>query len=268
MKEAYKDNRFERGYFTQHECRYGKISQILRKYLKKNYESKILELGSYNLAIGKSLVEHGFNYYHGIDLPNIVNNESFIKIAKELQIQNISYELNNSGKPIKIPYPDNYFDVILCFEMLEHITFNPVSFWQEVYRITREHSIIIIATPNGLSFMKILFHLKSLLTLSSYGARLKEVFSKPTSGHHWKEYSYTEMKNYFNFLTEDVKLLDFEYYFWRSFKKNTLLKIVYFIQERVLPLKFRSEIFAVYNVNKQNGFIAPDPDSQYFDTLN
>ena len=214
------------------------------------------------LSIFKSA---GYNFLYGLDLPTIVEKELIKKRANKLGITNSAYTLNNIGKPVKIPYDDDQFDVIICLEMIEHITFNPASFWKEILRITNNRGVLFIATPNALSLIKWLSRLKKLILRRSYGISMHEIFNKITTGHHWKEYSPGEMKTYFVELGDIFRFEKMESYKWRSYKRfNKWIQILYDFQESVLPVHFRSEMFYIYSVDKNREINIKDPDRQFY----
>lgn len=50
---------------------------------------------------------------------------------------------------LPLPFPDNYFDGILCFETVEHVP-SPDIFIQELYRVVKKKGKLILTTPNKL----------------------------------------------------------------------------------------------------------------------
>lgn len=56
-----------------------------------------------------------------------------------------------AGELSKASYADDYFDVIYCFAVMEHVD-NPHEITQQMYRITRPGGIVIVSTPNIASF--------------------------------------------------------------------------------------------------------------------
>ncbi len=55
------------------------------------------------------------------------------------------------GDATNIPLPSNYFDVVICSEVLEHIP-NVQAAVRELFRIVKSDSTIIVSSPNWLSF--------------------------------------------------------------------------------------------------------------------
>jgi SAM-dependent methyltransferase len=49
------------------------------------------------------------------------------------------------------PYPSNHFDTVLCCEILEHLTQDPMQMMAEIHRILKPGGILILTTPNASS---------------------------------------------------------------------------------------------------------------------
>jgi methionine biosynthesis protein MetW len=76
-------------------------------------------------------------------------------------------------KEKKFPYPDSYFDLIFCGDIIEHI-FEPSFLLREVSRVLKESGSCIITTPNLASWYNRLF---ILLGYQPYGTACSLIFS-------------------------------------------------------------------------------------------
>lgn len=56
----------------------------------------------------------------------------------------------------KLPFPDNFFDVIVCNQLVEHLR-NPDNLFEEIYRMLKHGGYAIISTPNLASLHNRLF---------------------------------------------------------------------------------------------------------------
>ncbi|MBE2181669.1 MAG: methyltransferase domain-containing protein [Chthoniobacterales bacterium] len=55
------------------------------------------------------------------------------------------------GASRRLPYEDDLFDTILCWETMEHFSFNPVPFVKELGRIAKPDARIIVIVPDRAS---------------------------------------------------------------------------------------------------------------------
>jgi 2-polyprenyl-3-methyl-5-hydroxy-6-metoxy-1,4-benzoquinol methylase len=69
------------------------------------------------------------------------------------------------GSILDIPFDDNYFDIIISSEVLEH-TPDPILAIKELYRVLKPNGICIITTPNKLWYFSV--YLANLLHLRPY----------------------------------------------------------------------------------------------------
>ncbi|MEW6558326.1 MAG: methyltransferase domain-containing protein [Elusimicrobiota bacterium] len=133
-------------------------------------EGRLLEVGCGNGGYLKFMQNLGWKVL-GIDI-----DAEALKIAKEKF--NLSVIL---GSLEEIKFPENSFDIIATFHVIEHIP-NPITFLKECYRILKPKGRLIISTPNAESlahkifkencrilepprhfYLYSLFHLKKLL---------------------------------------------------------------------------------------------------------
>jgi ubiquinone/menaquinone biosynthesis C-methylase UbiE len=47
----------------------------------------------------------------------------------------------------KLPFRNNVFDVVLALDVVEHL-FDPMQFLNEIYRVMKENSILLLTTDN------------------------------------------------------------------------------------------------------------------------
>lgn len=112
--------------------RYIKIAKNISNF---DY-SKLLDIGSRN-GILKSFLNYNCKYY-GIDLNP--QREDILKI-----------DINKE----KIPFPDNYFDYVVCSEVLEHLS-NHDNALSEIFRVLKPNGKFIGTVPNSNSIYRTL----------------------------------------------------------------------------------------------------------------
>ena len=106
---------------------------------------------------------------------------------------------------------ENSFDLILFTEIIEHITFNPVSMWKEIYRVLKPGGRIIITTPNYYALRGRLWKWKRFIQRLGGGIDPLDILNRHTYGHHWKEYSLRELIYYFCVLSPDFNCVASEH---------------------------------------------------------
>ncbi|MEM2569847.1 MAG: class I SAM-dependent methyltransferase [Candidatus Bathyarchaeia archaeon] len=80
----------------------------------------------------------GFQETYGVD----INKERLEKAEKRLK-RILCIDLETSS----LPFPENYFDLVTCFGVLEHLRFfdNPI---KEAYRILKPKGLFLVSIPN------------------------------------------------------------------------------------------------------------------------
>jgi SAM-dependent methyltransferase len=89
----------------------------------------------------------------------------------------------------RLKHADNSLDVVTCFEVLEHLRYDPMFMLLEIHRVLRPGGVLILSTPNASSwecFARVAA-LESPFTFSSY-------FADGTGIGHCKEYSALELR--------------------------------------------------------------------------
>lgn len=103
------------------------------------------------------------------------------------------------GASRRLPYGDDQFDTILCWETMEHFSFNPVPFVKELGRIAKADARIIVIVPDRASIYSVrrLYfgnmqerEIDALCDTADYVSNGKHVFH----GLHWREYTRKELR--------------------------------------------------------------------------
>lgn len=88
----------------------------------------------------------------------------------------------------EFPYPDDYFDVVLCCELIEHLSEDPMHMISEINRILKWDGLVIITTPNVSSAVSIQEILKGRSPYI-YGNYNRENINYGLSDRHNREYT-------------------------------------------------------------------------------
>lgn len=119
-----------------------KKTKFLENY-KNGHQKKLLDIGSNHGHFTELMKEYGYDAY-GIDpyKPNI------LKCQREGKAKYIV------GSGEKLPFPDNYFDLIVMFDTLEHIISRDACL-KEINRVLKDAGEAIISIPNTWSWFHI-----------------------------------------------------------------------------------------------------------------
>lgn len=125
------------------------------------------------------------------------------------------------GDILGIKFPENYFDIVTCFETIEHVQAQEIAI-KELNRVLKPDGVLIISSPN-----------RKLVSPE------KSVDDPPINTFHTKEYTRKEfisfVENYFNVL---------KIYGQRGIYKLFLISILEKAMRRILP--------RIYNPDKGN----------------
>ena len=109
------------------------IKELVRKF-DLSTDSSILELGCGRGEFLNEFIALGMKGF-GVDISNYA--KDFCKNA-EIKVSDITKE--------KLPYPDNYFDIIYSKSFIEHFYY-PDEVFKEAYRVLKPSGIFINLTP-------------------------------------------------------------------------------------------------------------------------
>lgn len=131
-------------YFLIHEVRYktilGHIGNL--SYLGR---LKILDVGCYPYHLGSALEKLGHDVYG-------IASEHEPMQSKKIKVCNIESD--------KFPFKDNFFDLVIFSEVLEHLPQSPAFALKEMLRVTKPGGHLLVTTPNiarSINRIKLLF---------------------------------------------------------------------------------------------------------------
>lgn len=112
-----------------------RVSLVL-KLLSPQENEKIFEVGC---GAGHVLQGVSVGQLYGIDL-----SERMLSLARKRLGDKVELKKCNAGK---IDYPDDFFDKIICTEVLEH-TLDPIAVLREIKRVARTGGTVVLSIPN------------------------------------------------------------------------------------------------------------------------
>ena len=188
------------GYFLQHRSR---LWQTASHFDLWNLRGKrILEIGpffSYTPFVLKQ---------QGNEVQVLEGDDPAVYPLKPLyQARGIEFKLcdlfeNFGVAPLEkrqLPFTANQFDLVSCWETMEHFNFNPVGFIRDLHRVLKPGGQAVITVPN----MAELENRVKLLAGRSIGAPVEsygnyyEYAAGRFLGFHWREYVLSELVHLF-----------------------------------------------------------------------
>lgn len=118
-----------------------------KQYVKNK---RVLDIACGNGYGSEVLLSGGAKEVCGVDISSLVIDEA----NKNYVLENLKFK---QGSAERIEFPDNYFDVVVSFETIEHLN-NRENFLREVKRVLRPSGIFIVSTPNRILTSCYLFY--------------------------------------------------------------------------------------------------------------
>jgi len=116
--------------------------RIVLKLLERHPNGRILDIGCGDGYITKLISKKTSAEPHGIDISG-----NAVKTARKRGVKAKEADLDEG----RISYPKNYFDVVFCGDILEHI-YNTEVLLENIYRILKTGGYVIISVPNVASW--------------------------------------------------------------------------------------------------------------------
>lgn len=117
---------------------------------QKRDQVRVLDYGIASGAFARQLYERGFTDVYGLDIDGYLSEENK-KIVKEFKICDLGVD--------KIPWPDDYFDIVTAWCVLPHLE-NPHHCFRETKRILKPGGLFILSIPHIASKASIKYFLK------------------------------------------------------------------------------------------------------------
>jgi len=127
-------NTQEHEYFLIHSARYQRILEEITLLTQNNNKKlRILDVGCYPYHLGAALELMGHDVY------GIASSHEPIHSPK-IKVCNIETD--------KFPFKDNFFDLVIFTEVLEHLPQSPTLAIRQMQRVTKTQGKLLITTPN------------------------------------------------------------------------------------------------------------------------
>ena len=180
-------------YAWQHRWRLLQIRKIIESY--NIHQAKILDIGATSVYFSKSFVDD--NEIYVLD-----NNVKILDKAKNQGSNCINQNLNVETK---INFESNYFDIILCFDVFEHLHC-PQLVLEEIGRLLADGGTFFCSFPNSVNlYNRITFALGKLQDITDSAHLYGDVFSD-----HLHLFNYSKIKRIWQ--EYDFKLLETSFF--------------------------------------------------------
>lgn len=178
VQEARIKVNIESTYFNTH---YSRFNYLAKRFVKKSLRGKkVLEIGCYPPFLFSLLKDLGAEVF-GIAGPH-----------QKVKAKNVKIADLNQGK---IPFKDDFFDLVVFSEVLEHLYCSPLKILQEVKRVLKKKGVCLLTTPNatsGLNRFRLLFGVNIFAKMESVLDEKDGIYA-PCHWHH-REYTMRELK--------------------------------------------------------------------------
>lgn len=247
----------EAAYLRRHFPRFVETKQRLLSHWDRGNGNRILDVGAHWLHQALLYAIDGFEV-SALDLPATLNLESVGALARAHSIRLLpNADLEHPTALASIA--DDTFDVVLFTEIIEHLAFNPIAMWREIWRVMKPGARIVVTTPNYYALRTRLRQWSRALRLLGGGVPAEQVISLHTLGHHWKEYSRRELHRYFALLSPDFALRNFAYTeaYQPAMLQRTGGAVVRWLERSIRPI--RPDLYLEVELTRKDKGIVVEP---------
>lgn len=125
-------------------------------------KKQVLDIGCHWLHLDYFFAKAG-TLITACDAPNTLKQKCVIDAARKLNINLVEYRRLDLGEGL-VDLADDTYDLVLMSEILEHLAFNPLVFWKQIFRVMKNGGKVIITTPNSVYYKSLSMVLKKKYT--------------------------------------------------------------------------------------------------------
>jgi SAM-dependent methyltransferase len=134
----------EDAYHSTHSRRHARTIEIL---LDSGISGNVLELGaSYIIPVALSNIKPDLNFSI-TEFEKSSSRSGKTVLGDSLKVD--SYSIDLESEPI--PVADEYFDFVICSEVIEHLDVDPMYMMSEINRVLKKGGTLVLTTPNACS---------------------------------------------------------------------------------------------------------------------
>lgn len=152
----------------------------------------------------------------------------------------------------KLPYDSDHFDIITCFDVIEHLPSHPLKLFGEIKRVLKTNGVFIFGAPNAISL-----HRRFKLLLGIHPYMPFDAWCGEKYFQHYREYTPNEFRclldmsgfNHLETILSDEPSATRAYNNYHNGKHNKLSFIavvlyIYFFLEKLLP-RMRQSVYCI-----------------------
>jgi glycosyltransferase involved in cell wall biosynthesis/SAM-dependent methyltransferase len=140
-----------RGYLEHHLSR---LERTLAMTPPGGPEDRVLEMGAYLQITPALKTRLGYGEVRGCYLGPSGKTDHRRVTSSEGEVFACDIDLFDAERD-RFPYPDEYFATVLCCELIEHLSHDPMFMMAEINRVLRPGGHLVLTTPNAASLRAI-----------------------------------------------------------------------------------------------------------------
>ena len=227
------DKQKEINYMLSNRCR---LLKIVESIPSNNQNINLLDIGTTPNTFFIKYLNPEFNVF-SIDLTNLMADRSRSK--------GIHFKACDLTKE-QIPFENNYFDIVIFTEVLEHLFIPPNKVLMEIFRVLKENGILLFSVPN---VAKLANRYKLMLGICPFENANCQLDDDRVHGcGHIREYTMKEITELLSL--NRFQIIRCEYLKTRKFIDNydglvelpKMLLFIYFLLTFLVP-SFRSTLY-------------------------
>lgn len=244
-------------YLRLHFHRYVSTKHRLLSRWDRDRGNRLLDVGAHWLHQSLLYALDGFAVT-ALDTPVTLDDVHVRALAEQHGIQLLRESSLDSALALRT-LPEKHFDIVLFTEIIEHLAFNPVAMWREIYRVMKPGARIVVTTPNYYALRGRAWHWLRFLRGQGSGVEVNNLLDQPTFAHHWKEYSLGELKRYFRLLSPDFEIVSAAHVArYGKSEAHPVADAIAGAIEHVLPL-FRPNLYLEIELARKDKGIVVEP---------
>lgn len=235
-----------RGYVETHRTRLEKTLAITPPGTPQD---RILEMGAYLQITPALKTRLGYGEVRGCYFGEAGHVDHKHVVSENGEEFTCEVDLFNAEKD-PFPYPDGYFSTVLCCELLEHLTTDPMHMMMELNRILKPGGHLVLTTPNIASLRAVAAILQGFHPML-FPAYIRPKKDGEVDARHSREYTAREIQALLEVGGFEVTLLDTGPF--REEPKPELAWVEHLMERYILSADHRGD--GIYAVGRKVGAV-------------